>query len=85
MRDLSLIGLYFLTTLPYRPGYHVGIQLPLSAQTLHLPAAVRRLVPPAPGSQGKEFGNGVDFLYSQMTPAARRGARLDAWASRRPL
>ena len=75
VRDLSLTGLYFLTTLPYRVGCQVEIQLPLPRQTLHLPAIVRRRVPPSmrdAGSPEEAFGCGVDFLYSRMSQAAKQ-------------
>ena len=76
VRDLSLTGLYFLTTLPYRVGCRLEIQLPLTLRTLHLPATVRRLVPPAPFTPGgppETFGCGVDFLFSQMAAPAKQG------------
>ena len=74
--NLSLTGLYFLTTLPYRVECRMEIQLPLAQQSLNLPAAVRRLVPPASLTSeglGKEYGCGVDFLYSQMPSASKQG------------
>ena len=77
VQDLSMMGLYFVSSLPYRVGLRLEAQFPLPSGLVTVTGLVHRVeVLTRAGGGGAVYGCGVHFVQSQMGTVVRRALML---------